>query len=100
MNIPSRKFAKFLPSAGVPVVLHRRGKRWEMKYCGHRPFNSFVTWKIFAVDNNLQAGDGLVFELTDHEKMEFKVQILKGKIPSVPLPCNEKGSSSSPIVID
>ncbi|KAL6002173.1 hypothetical protein ACLOJK_037621 [Asimina triloba] len=100
MRVP-QKFVKFLPLAEVPMILHCRDKRWEMKYYGNRQFSVFdYNWKYFAVDNNLKVGDALIFELIDDKKVEFKVQILDGKIPSVAIPCNEGGSSASPIIID
>ncbi|KAL5998494.1 hypothetical protein ACLOJK_009437 [Asimina triloba] len=83
------------------MVLHCRGKRWEMKYHGNRQCHMFdYRWKYFIVDNSLKVGDALIFELIGNKKVEFKVQILNGKIPSVALPCNEKGSSATPIIID
>ncbi|XP_058104016.1 B3 domain-containing protein Os04g0386900-like [Magnolia sinica] len=99
MMLP-RKFHHLLPSAVVPAILNCRGKSWEMLYYGDRSFNRFdISWKKFATGNNLEVGDALVFELMDSKKLEFRVQILKGRIPTAvgdPDGC----SSATPIVID
>lgn len=42
------------------------------------------SWKAFVDDNNLKAGDGCVFELTEcsSTRLVFRVQILRGDIPA------------------
>lgn len=43
-----------------------------------------LQWKTFAIDNKLKVGDACVFELTEcsNDCLKFRVQILRGDIPS------------------
>lgn len=76
-----------------------------MKYSGNiamRRINS--GWKEFAIDNKLEIGDGMVFELMSKETLLFKVQILRGQVPTIPadvLAAETVGEDySNPIIIE
>ncbi|CAK7341729.1 unnamed protein product [Dovyalis caffra] len=77
-----------LPSGVVPTYLTYKGKEWKMLY--HKGHTSRYNggWKSFEIDNNLKIGNGCVFELMEcsKERLKFRVQILRGDIPSE-LPC-------------
>ncbi|XP_048447787.1 B3 domain-containing protein Os04g0386900 isoform X2 [Pyrus x bretschneideri] len=84
MVIPA-KFQQTLPSCSIPTVLTFGGKNWEMTYThgsGQRKFDT--NWREFVNDNNLKVGDACVFELLEcsSTKLVFRVQILRGDIPS------------------
>nr|CAD1845046.1 unnamed protein product [Ananas comosus var. bracteatus] len=71
------------------------------RYCGDRYLKRFETgWKKFAIENNLEIGDGCVFELMDNENLNFGVRVLKGEIPSLVRNIEDGRSSDSPIMID
>ncbi|PON72915.1 B3 DNA binding domain containing protein [Trema orientale] len=97
------KILPLLPSLVVPVVLTNRGKKWDMFYDGtndnNKRFDS--SWRTFANENNLKIGDACVFELEESSTriLVFRVQILRGDIPSELLPRIIGESSASPIVI-
>ncbi|XP_059649039.1 B3 domain-containing protein Os04g0386900-like [Cornus florida] len=102
MVLPT-KMQSVLPQATVPVILSCRGKKWETSYYGDRSNKRFdFHWKTFAIDNNLNYGDGLVFELQECSsgKVEFRVQILRGDFPPELLARVNGATSISPIVID
>lgn len=73
-----------------------------MKYVGNRTIKRFdVGWKHFAIDNELNVGDGCVFELMDDkDTLQFDVLVLNGQVPV--LPASETGGTSiqAPIFID
>ncbi|ONK61553.1 uncharacterized protein A4U43_C08F31160 [Asparagus officinalis] len=79
-----RCFRRFLPNSSVDVVLYCRGKRWKAKYSGQLTLKRINTgWRDFALDNKLKVGDGCVYELMDCNKLEFRVQILQGEVPTM-----------------
>lgn len=52
-------------------------------------------WRDFSIDNNLKAGDACVFQLIDtKDVVQFKVQILRGDLPSDFFASSEKGTTS------
>lgn len=89
-----------LPLPPCPVVLSYHGKKWNMTYVanGHRK-RFDPKWRQFVIDNDLNAGDACVFEISkcNDTIIEFRVQILRGDIPSELL---EDGSANTPITID
>jgi len=94
-------FYKFLPHASVPVVLSCQNKSWEVRYSGHRSIKRLCRgFREFVIDNVLELGDGCVYELMDREKLEFRVQILRGKIPSKFANGASGQSIDSPVMID
>ncbi|RXH93198.1 hypothetical protein DVH24_013774 [Malus domestica] len=102
MVIPA-KFQPTLPSCSIPTVLTFGGKNWEMTYTGGSIQRKFdINWREFVNDNNLKVGDACVFELLEcsSTKVVFRVQILRGDIPSELLG-NLKGDTvDAPIIID
>ncbi|KAI0520291.1 hypothetical protein KFK09_007763 [Dendrobium nobile] len=91
-------FHKVLPLATVQGILQCRGNTWQIRYCGDSPLRRFSCgWRKFVEDNELQVGDGCVFELVDDKELTFRVQILDGQIPSKFF---KKGSLDRPINID
>ncbi|OVA02883.1 B3 DNA binding domain [Macleaya cordata] len=102
MGLPS-KISQLLPEKEIPVVITCRNKKWRMKYYGDRTFKRFDPgWKKFANDNNLNVGDGCVFELTECSKecIKFRVQILDGNIPSEFLDRVDGETLNHPIMIE
>ncbi|KAG8391336.1 hypothetical protein BUALT_Bualt01G0177200 [Buddleja alternifolia] len=98
------KIVKELPKATVPVVLSHGGKNWNMSYVGTCPGQRFDTrWKKFVIDNHLQEGDALVFELMEcsKTKIKFKVHILRGDLPhELQMAIDSSGSVDNPITIE
>lgn len=76
-----------VPSAVTPAVVVYQDKRWEMNFLGgSRAHKRLDTgWRTFVIDNNLKVGDACVLELMEWNtrNIEFRVQILRGDIPSV-----------------
>ncbi|KAE9607332.1 hypothetical protein Lal_00026554 [Lupinus albus] len=101
MGLPNNISSK-LPLFEVPAVLNYRGKSWDIMYKGRSKIRKWFDcggWKIFADDNCLNIGDACIFELMEYsnQKIVFKVQILRGNIPSK----NHFGMRpDEPIVID
>ncbi|KAF9625267.1 hypothetical protein IFM89_020853 [Coptis chinensis] len=98
------KIHRILPQATVPVVLNCRKRNWEMRYYGsdtdsNKRFDP--GWKKFAMENRLKVGDGCVFQLEEYsaQRLEFKVQILNGDIPSELVSKHDGSSSDNPITI-
>ena len=95
---------KELPFAGAHAVLTYGGKKWNLFYGGAKTKYKFSTWwKIFADDNNLKEGDGIVFELSEcnPDKIEFKIQILRENFPPELVPEDVEGiNSDNPIIIN
>ncbi|KAL6137367.1 hypothetical protein ACLB2K_062659 [Fragaria x ananassa] len=84
MGIPA-ELDPILPSGSIHTVLVYGDKSWEMTYNGekrHKQFNR-KSWGAFVDENNLKAGDALVFELMECNSTQigFRVQILRGDIP-------------------
>lgn len=105
MGVPT-KLHQMIPSLVIPTVLTYRGKNWKMTYYGsartHKKFDN--GWRAFINDNDLNAGDACVFELMEcsNKKLVFRVQILRGDIPSefIDKVSFEGESSDTPIVIE
>nr|CAD1845052.1 unnamed protein product [Ananas comosus var. bracteatus] len=96
-----KEFRELLPPSPVWLTLSCKNKTWEVRYCGDRYLKRFETgWKKFAIENNLEIGDGCVFELMDNENLNFGVRVLKGEIPSLVRNIEDGRSSDSPIMID
>ncbi|XP_062109111.1 B3 domain-containing protein Os04g0386900-like [Humulus lupulus] len=98
------KIHPVLPSLIIPAVLTYKGKKWTMLFNGTnvvmKRFDN--SWRNFAEDNKLKIGDACVFELTENSSrnLVFRVQILRGDIPSELLPKIVGESLESPIVIE
>lgn len=90
----------------IPTVLTCRGKNWKMSFNGTSARHKKIVsgWRAFVDDNNLKVGDACVFELMEccSTKLIFRIQILRGDIPSELLDKVgfEGESSNAPIVID
>lgn len=56
-------------------------------------------FRDFAIDTGLELGDACVYELMSSEKMEFRVHVLSGKIPSEFANGAASGMSSDSVVI-
>uniref|UniRef100_A0A0E0KPT0 TF-B3 domain-containing protein n=1 Tax=Oryza punctata TaxID=4537 RepID=A0A0E0KPT0_ORYPU len=104
-----RSFAPLLPSKTTPATLAWRGRSWGMRFTGGRLIQRLEAgWRGFAVDNDLRLGDGCVFELVDgggggdgeHERVEFRVQVLRAEIPARIRGRAGGYTSATPIVID
>ncbi|XP_040369865.1 B3 domain-containing protein Os04g0386900-like isoform X1 [Rosa chinensis] len=84
LGIPA-KLEPVLPSGSIHTVLTFGAKSWEMTYNGEKRHKQFdrKSWGAFVDENNLKAGDGLVFELKECNSTQigFRVQILRGDIP-------------------
>jgi hypothetical protein len=94
---------KIIPSLVISTVLTYRGNNWDMSYNGH--YKRIVSgWRAFVDDNNLKVGDACVFELMEccYTKLIFRVQILRGDLPSEFLDkvSFDGESSGTPIIID
>ena len=74
-----------------------------MFYGGAKTKYKFSTgWKIFADDNNLKEGHGIVFELLECNpyKIEFKIQILREDFLAELVPKDVEGmNTDNPIII-
>lgn len=103
MVLPT-KMHPSVPSAVIPAVLVHQEKRWEMTFNGdHRTHKRFdIGWRTFVNDNNLKAGDACVFELMEcnTSNIKFRVQILRGDIPSMLLDRANGETSDTAIVIE
>ncbi|CAL9019892.1 unnamed protein product [Prunus brigantina] len=97
-----RKFSATLPSCTIPTVLAFRGKNWEMIYHGSSSCKRLDNWKAFAIDNNLKVGDACVFEQLEcsSTRLVFRVQILRGDIPSEFLDELDGDNVDAPIVLE
>ncbi|KAK9923833.1 hypothetical protein M0R45_032233 [Rubus argutus] len=102
LGIPP-KLDPILPSGSIPMVLTFGDKSWEMTYNGEKRHKLLdrQSWGAFVDENNLKAGDGLVFELKECNKTKiiFRVQILRGDIPDELLEMAAR-ESEKPIVIE
>ncbi|KAJ7950649.1 B3 domain-containing protein [Quillaja saponaria] len=102
MGIPV-KIQQILPCTKIPTVLSYRGKKWKMLYNGknvkHKRFDG--SWRTFVNDNKLKVGDACVFELMEKSEkgLNFRVQILRGDIPSKFLNMVNGESINAPIMI-
>lgn len=85
------------------MVLTFGDKSWEMTYNGEKRHKLLdrQSWGAFVDENNLKAGDGLVFELKECNRTQiiFRVQILRGDIPDELLEMAAR-ESEKPIVIE
>lgn len=105
MAVPA-KLHEIIPSLVIPTVLTCRGKNWKMSFNGTSARHKKIVsgWRAFVDDNNLKVGDACVFELMEccSTKLIFRIQILRGDIPSELLDKVgfEGESSNAPIVID
>ncbi|CAB4269161.1 unnamed protein product [Prunus armeniaca] len=96
------KFSATLPSCTIPTILTFRGKNWEMIYHGSSSYKRLDNWKVFAIDNNLKVGDACVFEQLEcsSTRLVFRVQILRGDIPSEFLDKLDGDNVDAPIVLE
>ncbi|BFG29753.1 hypothetical protein CerSpe_160270 [Prunus speciosa] len=62
------KFSATLPSCSIPTVLIFRGKNWEMIHHGLSIHKRLDNWRAFAIGSST--------------RLVFRVQILRGDIPS------------------
>ncbi|KAL2943735.1 hypothetical protein RDABS01_032082 [Bienertia sinuspersici] len=95
---------RLLPHKNVPVILTRGSRNWAATYVGTHPTHKrfdFSSWKEFAADNSLKVGDVCLFELLSRTDTNilFKVQVLRGDIPSTLLDL-EDGSADNPVVVE
>ncbi|KAK9743460.1 hypothetical protein RND81_03G240800 [Saponaria officinalis] len=87
LPVPKKFFGLLPEKANVPVILTRGSRSWEMKYYGTHITQRRLSqgWKAFIDDNILNVGDVCLFELMSCEVslIKFKVQVLRGDLPSV-----------------
>lgn len=75
LGLPSRFCEDHLPKTTVDIVLEAEdGSEYDAVYIGTRSGVS-GGWRAFALDYKLDAGDALLFELTDHWR--FKVYVVR-----------------------
>lgn len=74
-GLPSRFCEDHLPKTTVDIVLEAEdGSEYDAVYIGTRSGLS-GGWRAFALDYKLDAGDAVVFELT--ERWRFKVYVVR-----------------------
>ncbi|XP_020412913.1 B3 domain-containing protein Os04g0386900, partial [Prunus persica] len=96
------KFNATLPSCSIHTVLAFRGKNWEIIYHESSSCKRLDNWRPFAIDNNLKVGGACVFEQLEcsSTRLVFRVQILRGDIPSEFLDKLNGDNVDAPIVLE
>nr|XP_015895205.1 B3 domain-containing protein Os04g0386900-like [Ziziphus jujuba var. spinosa] len=107
LALPLRIHSKLPCETTIPTLLKYRGKTWKATYHGgnhHSPSPKRLdsnSWRQFVSDNDLKVGDGCVFQLlhSSSSKLVFRVQILRGDIPSAFLRRTSGETAHTPILL-